>query len=139
MFYRDQFIFTVTYYTYYPFLTCEVKCDAAALDIPDWQDARSINLAVRGVIELFRAVKREDEVNRQILAFSVSHDHQSVRIRGHCVGIDGKNAKYYRHPIPKFDFADLDGRKSGRHISSPYGCLQFMDAHAFREHLFGYY
>ena len=74
----DQSFFMATYYMYFPFLTCEVKCGAAALDIADRQNAHSMTLAVRGIVELFRAVKREDEVNRKILAFSVSHDHQSV-------------------------------------------------------------
>ncbi|KAL2132770.1 hypothetical protein VTI74DRAFT_3394 [Chaetomium olivicolor] len=61
-----------TYYMYFPFLTCEVKCVAAALDIADRQNAHSMTLAVRGIVELLRAVKREDEVNWKILAFSVS-------------------------------------------------------------------
>ncbi|KAK3343218.1 hypothetical protein B0H65DRAFT_429446 [Neurospora tetraspora] len=34
-----------------------------------------MTLAVRAIVELFRIVKREDEVHRQILTFSVSHDH----------------------------------------------------------------
>lgn len=96
---------------YFPFLTCEVKYDAAALDIADPPAERhSMILAVRGVVELFLAVKREDEVNQPILAFSVSQDHQFVRIYGHHAVINGKDAKYHRHPIPKFDFTDLDGR-----------------------------
>ncbi|POR31095.1 Hypothetical protein TPAR_08665 [Tolypocladium paradoxum] len=64
-----------TYYIYFPFLTYEVKCGAATLDIADRQNAHSMTLAVRGIVELFRAIKREDEVNRKILGFSVSHDH----------------------------------------------------------------
>lgn len=31
----DQSFFMATYYMYLPFLTCEVKCSAAALDIAD--------------------------------------------------------------------------------------------------------
>ncbi|KAH6614586.1 hypothetical protein B0J18DRAFT_494180 [Chaetomium sp. MPI-SDFR-AT-0129] len=76
----DQSFFMGTYYMYFPFLTCEVKCGAAALDIADRQNAHSMTLAVRSIVKLFCTVKREDEVNRKILAFSVSHDHQSVRI-----------------------------------------------------------
>ncbi|KAK4647084.1 uncharacterized protein QC761_0025640 [Podospora bellae-mahoneyi] len=76
----DQSFFMATCYMYFPFLTGEVKCGAAALDIADRQNAHSMTLAVRGIVELFRAVEREDEVNRKILAFSVSHNHQSVRI-----------------------------------------------------------
>jgi len=106
----DQSFFMATYYMYFPFLTCEVKCGAAALDIADRQNAHSMTLAVRAVVELFRAVKREGEVNRQILAFSVSHDHRSVRIYGHYAVIDGKDVKYYRHPIREFSFTELDGK-----------------------------
>jgi len=107
----DQSFFMATYYMYFPFLTCEVKCGAAALDIADRQNAHSMTLAIRGIVELFRAVKREDEVNRRILAFSVSHDHRSVRLYGHYPVITGKDTKYYRHPIRTFDFTELDGEE----------------------------
>ncbi|KND86127.1 hypothetical protein TOPH_09249 [Tolypocladium ophioglossoides CBS 100239] len=106
----DQSFFMATYYMYFPFLTCEVKCGAAALDIADRQNAHSMTLAVRGIVELFRAVKREDEVNRKILAFSVSHNHRSVRIYGHYPVITKKDIKYYRHPIHDFSFTALDGK-----------------------------
>ncbi|KAK4182104.1 hypothetical protein QBC35DRAFT_468339 [Podospora australis] len=106
----DQSFFMATYYMYFPFLTCEVKCGAAALDVADRQNAHSMTLAVRGVVELFHAVKREDEVNREILAFSVSHDHRSVRIYGHYPVITGKDINYYRHLIHTFDFTALDGK-----------------------------
>ncbi|KAK3368555.1 hypothetical protein B0H63DRAFT_534826, partial [Podospora didyma] len=91
--------------------TCEVKCSAAAFDTADRQNAHSMTLAVRGIVELFRAVKREDDVNGKILAFSVSHDHhRSVRIYGHYPVITRKDIKYYRHPIHTFDFTALDGK-----------------------------
>ena len=52
----------------------------------------------------------EDEVNRKILAFSVSHNHRSVRLYGHYPVITRKDTKYYRHPIRTFDFTELDGK-----------------------------
>ncbi|KAK4137560.1 hypothetical protein BT67DRAFT_113382 [Trichocladium antarcticum] len=106
----DQSFFMATYYMYFPFLTCEVKCGATVLDTADRQNAHSMTLAVRGIVELFRTVKREDEVSRKILAFSVSHDHRSVRIYGHYPVITGNDTKYYRHPIHTFDFTALDGK-----------------------------
>ncbi|KAL8284644.1 hypothetical protein RB600_009184 [Gaeumannomyces tritici] len=106
----DQSFFMATYYMYFPFLTCEVKCGAGALDVADRQNAHSMTLAVRAIVELFRAVKREGEVHRQIIAFSVSHDHRSVRIYGHYPVIAGKDTKYYRHPIHEFSFTALDGK-----------------------------
>lgn len=74
---------------YFPFLTCEVKCGAAALDIANRQNAHSMALAVRAFVELFRLVKCEEQVNREVLAFSVSRDHRSARIYGHYAVIDG--------------------------------------------------
>jgi hypothetical protein len=106
----DQSFFMGTYYMYFPFLTCEVKCGAAALDTADRQNAHSNTLAARAIVELFRLVKREKALNRQILAFSVSHDHCSVRIYGCYPVISGKDTRYYRHPIHKFDFTALDGK-----------------------------
>ncbi|KAL2111325.1 hypothetical protein VUR80DRAFT_10279 [Thermomyces stellatus] len=100
-----------TYYMYFPFLSCEVKCGASALDIADRQNAHSMTLAVRATVERFRAVKREDKVHCQILAFSISRDDRLVRIYGHYAVIDREDTKYYRYPIRKFDFTDLDGKE----------------------------
>ncbi|KAI0913155.1 hypothetical protein F4823DRAFT_107902 [Ustulina deusta] len=69
-----------------------------------------MTMAARAIVELFRLVGREDKVDRQILTFSVSHDHCSVRIYGYYPIINGKDTKYYRHPIHKFDFTALDGK-----------------------------
>ncbi|KIV98426.1 uncharacterized protein PV09_09758 [Verruconis gallopava] len=107
----DQSYFMATYYMYFPFLTCEVKCGAASLDIADRQNAHSMTLAVRATVELFRLVGREMELHREILAFSISHNHRSVRIYGHYAVIDGKDTKYYRHPIHEFSFTALDGKE----------------------------
>jgi hypothetical protein len=106
----DQSFFKATYYMYFPFLSCEVGCGSTSLDIADRKNAHSMTLAVRAVVELFRAVNRADVVHRQILAFSISHDHQAVRIYGHYAVIDGDDVKYYRHPIRKFDLTELNGR-----------------------------
>lgn len=103
--------FMATTRMYFPFLTCEVKCGAAALDIADRQNAHSMTVAVRALVELFRSVKREKELDREILAFSVSHDHRSVRIYGHYPLIKGDKTTFYRHPIHTFDFTALDGKE----------------------------
>jgi len=106
----DRSIFANTYYMYFAFLTCEVKC-AGQLDIADRQNAHSMTLAVRAIVELFRLVKREQEVNREILAFSVSHDDQYVRLYGHYAVIGGKETTYHRHQIRNFSFVELDGKE----------------------------
>ncbi|KAL8696804.1 MAG: hypothetical protein Q9201_007468, partial [Fulgogasparrea decipioides] len=106
----DTSFFVATYRMYFPFLTCEVKCGAAALDIADRQNAHSMTIAVRSVVELYRAVKRERELSREILAFSISHDDRTVRIYGHYAVIDGNKTTFYRHPIKTFDFTSEEGK-----------------------------
>lgn len=103
--------FMATWQMYFPFLTCEVKCGAAALDVADRQNAHSMTMAARGVVELFRLVGREKELHREILAFSISHDDRTVRIYGHYPIINGKDTTYYRHPIRDFSFTELDGKE----------------------------
>src|SRR5262249_18409898 len=107
----DQSYFMGTYYMYFAFLTCEVKCGAAALDIADRQNAHSMTLATRAIVELFRLVGREMELHREILAFSISHDYRAVRIYGHYPVIEGKDTTYYRHPIHEFSFTALEGKE----------------------------
>ena len=103
--------FMATTQMYFPFLSCESKCGAAALDVADRQNAQSMSIALRALVVLYRYVKREKELNREILAFSISHDHSSVRIYGHYPVIEGDKIIFYRHPIHKFDFTALDGKE----------------------------
>jgi hypothetical protein len=109
--FSEMSLFMGIYYMYFPFLACEVKCGATALDVADRQNAHSMTLAVRAIVELFRLVKREKELHREILAFSFSHDHRTVRIYGHYPIIDGKKTTFYRHPIREFSFMELDGKE----------------------------
>ena len=46
-----------------------------------------------------------------LLAFSISHDHRSVRIYGHYPIIDGKNTTFHRHPIRTFDVTELEEKE----------------------------
>lgn len=109
--FSESSLFMGTYFMYFPFLTCEVKCGAGLLDVADRQNAHSMTLAVRGIVELFRLVKREKELHREILAFSISHDHNIVRIYGHYPIINGKDTTFYRYSIRKFDFTELEGKE----------------------------
>lgn len=95
---------------YFPFLTSEVKCGNEALNIADRQNAHSASVAVNAVVELYRAVFRQDKLHREILAFSVSHDHQAVKIYGHYALIDGKDTSFYRHLIHHFSIISQDGK-----------------------------
>ncbi|CAE7175306.1 hypothetical protein PTTW11_05780 [Pyrenophora teres f. teres] len=92
-----QSYFMTTYYMYFLFLTCE--------------SAHGMSLAVRAIVELFRLVKREEELHRQILVFSISHDHRSVRIYSHYPVINGKDTTFFRHPICAFDFTAMESKE----------------------------
>ena len=95
----------------FPFFTCEVKCGLGELDIADRQNANSMTLAVRGLVEFFRFLKREGELHRKILAYSISHDDKVVRIYGHYPVIDGDKTAFYRHSIKNFDFTSEEGKE----------------------------
>lgn len=101
--------FMGTFYMYFPFFTCEVKCGSAGLDAADRQNLHSMTLAVRAVVELFRLVNRAEELHREILAFSISHDHEAVRIWGHFPVIEGTKITYWRHSLRKYDFTEREG------------------------------
>ena len=68
-----------------------------------------MTLAVRGVIKLFRIVKREKELYLQILTFLILYNYGTVRIYGYYFVIDGNKTTFYRHFIYKFNFIELDG------------------------------
>lgn len=104
----DKSFFMATWYMYFPFFTCEVKCGSAALEVADRQNAHSMTIAVRGIVELFRIAGRLKEVNRRVLAFSISHDHDGVRIFAHYAVVDG-DPKYYRRRILKYSLSELNG------------------------------
>lgn len=106
----DRSFFVGTGSTFFPFLACEAKCHSSDLVVAERQTAHSMTLAVRGVAELFRWRKRENEVDRQILAFSITHDHHSVNIYGHYPVMRKKDIQYYRHTIKSFDFTMDNGK-----------------------------
>ncbi|KAH7016657.1 hypothetical protein B0J12DRAFT_417504 [Macrophomina phaseolina] len=120
---EDESVFKATSLMYFPFLTCEVKCGTAALDVADRQNAHSMGIAVRAVVELFRLVNREEELQRTILGFAISHDHRMVRIYGYYPVIKGKETTYYRQAIDAFDFTVQNGRdrwKSYKFVKNIY-------------------
>lgn len=96
---------------FFPFLTVEVKCNKPSLGLADRQNAHSMTRALRGVVDLFRLVNREKELNRKILGFSVSHDHDNVKIHGHYPVICKDKTAYYRYPVREFSITARNGRE----------------------------
>ena len=89
---------------FFPFLTAEVKCGNEALHIAERQNAHSAAVAANAVVELYRLVSRQDELNRKILTYSISHDNEAVRMFGHYALIEGNHTVWYRDPIKKCYF-----------------------------------
>ncbi|KAL8800739.1 MAG: hypothetical protein Q9182_004944 [Xanthomendoza sp. 2 TL-2023] len=77
--------FMATTRMYFPFLTCEVKCGAAALDFADRQNAQSMSVALRALVvgEDLRPLLRDR----------------------------GRQDYFYHNPIRTFDFTEQDGRE----------------------------
>lgn len=105
---RDQSFFLGTYYMYFPFVAYEMK---HGHQFAERKNAETMTVAIRGVVELFRAVEREKEIDRRILGFSISHDQSYIKIHGHYPVIDGKDTEYCTHPIHKFDITAMRGRE----------------------------
>lgn len=99
----------------FPFLTCEAKSGDQAMSRAQSQNINNGSIAVNAIIKLYQAAFEESEphlvkeLHGKVLAFSVSHDHDSVRIWGHyAVMQDG--LKYYYHDIEQFSLTIRDGR-----------------------------
>ncbi|KAE9976117.1 hypothetical protein EG327_008222 [Venturia inaequalis] len=105
----DTSLLLATRYMHFPYFTCEVKCASQPLEVAERQNLHSMTVALKGIVELHRAVGRLHVVHRRILTFSLSHDHTCVSIWGHYPVITGKKVDYYRHQIKNFNFAELTG------------------------------
>ncbi|KAI9674188.1 MAG: hypothetical protein M1817_002006 [Caeruleum heppii] len=96
--------FMATDAMYFPFLIAEVKCSKEALVVAERQNAHNASIAANAVVELYRAASRIQELDQEILVFSVSHDHSAVRIDGHYASITGEVVEFHRHCIYESSF-----------------------------------
>jgi hypothetical protein len=94
--------FKATYYMLFPFLIKEVKTGIMGLDTADNQNLHSATIAVRAVVELFKLVGREKELHQEIVALTISHDDQSIRLYAHYPIIDGDKVTIWRHTADQY-------------------------------------
>ncbi|KAL4735195.1 hypothetical protein BDV11DRAFT_174044 [Aspergillus similis] len=87
---------------HFPFLVSEVKSKTAGLHVATYQSMHSMALCLRGIIYLFRLVKREHELDRMILGFSITHNTSDVQIYGYYPIISGPEITYHTHDISSF-------------------------------------
>lgn len=91
-----------TSYMFFPCFSCEI----GPLAITQRQNVHNMTVGMHAVVELFRGVNREAELHRQILAFSISHNHRQVQIVAHYPVILGGITNYFQQILHSFDFAD---------------------------------
>lgn len=127
----DFSLIMATHYMYFPFFTCEVKGPDTSLDVADRQNAHSMTIAVKAVVELFRYVRRERELHQEIVAFSISHDCQTVRIYGHYAFVHERSFTFYRHQLDRFDITADRGQRRW----AAYKFTQNLYAHWMPMHL----
>ena len=66
---------------------------------------------VRGVVKLFKLVKREKELDREILASSISQDHRTVRIYKYYALVEEGKTTFNQNLIHRaFNFTALEGK-----------------------------
>jgi hypothetical protein len=70
---EDYSYVAVTPNMYYPFLTAEVKSEAAALVFSDRQNLGNMATALQNLVRLYRLVGREMELHREISGWSISY------------------------------------------------------------------
>jgi len=87
-----------------------VKSSIGALGIANRQNAHSMGIAVRALVELFKLVKREKELHREILTFSIAHDGNFVQIHGWYPIFTGEKLTIHRHEIYTFGLTMGDER-----------------------------
>ncbi|PNP52008.1 hypothetical protein THARTR1_07217 [Trichoderma harzianum] len=91
-----------TPFMFFPFFACEI----GSLSMAQRQNTHSMTIGMHAVVELFRGVKREAELNRQVLAFSIAHSHHEVQIAAHYPVILGEDTSFFQKVLYSFDFAD---------------------------------
>lgn len=102
-------LFSFTPNLCFPFLMCEAKAGVKGTDEADLQNLHSASIAVRAIIELYKAAfgtkdpARVNGLYGQVLAFSVSHNSRQVNLYGHYAVLGDDSARTL-----KFDCYDID-------------------------------
>ncbi|KAG8629893.1 hypothetical protein KVT40_001512 [Elsinoe batatas] len=107
----------------FPFLVCEVKTGETGLNQADRQNIHSASIAVRAIVELYKAAfgvqdpARITNLYGQVLAFSISHDNDRAQVYGHyCALKEATNdeLEFYRYPLTFVSLSAADGADKDR-------------------------
>lgn len=110
--------FQFTHNLCFPFLICEAKTGQEGLQKADQQNIHSASIAVRAIIELYKAAygtnqpDRVDKLFGQVLVFSVSHNNDLACLYGHYAIPSNKissGLEFYRFGIDVISLSAGDG------------------------------
>ncbi|OJD33788.1 uncharacterized protein BKCO1_27000117 [Diplodia corticola] len=108
---------------YFPFLTCEVKAPTESIEVADNQNGYSMLVAVRSMVDLFRAAKTDFTGSGHIMAFSISYNHEWVYIHAYYPILDGEETTIYRRKVYKYNLSPdetTDTRRSWNFVRNVY-------------------
>ena len=117
---------------YFPFLICEVKGSDRPIQEAERQAMHSASIAARAVIQLYRKISSAEQLNRQILTISVSHNNTTIKVFGHFAHIDNEHITFFRHRIYAADFA---ADFASRDWAKAYRITRGIYDHFFPKHL----
>ncbi|KAF4546260.1 uncharacterized protein LTHEOB_4257 [Lasiodiplodia theobromae] len=81
-----------------PFLTCEAKA-LDVFEVAESQNCWSMFIAVRATVKLFEIANLQDDINREILAFSVGYNQRDVEVHAYYPILDKDCTKIFRREI----------------------------------------
>ncbi|KAI9830320.1 MAG: hypothetical protein M1826_004931 [Phylliscum demangeonii] len=110
---EKPFFFTANFC--FPFLICEAKPGLSGMAKADFQNIHSGSIAVRAILELYKAAFGSTDPNRvnqlygQVLVFTVSHDNEMVKLYGHYAVLRNTKLEFYRYNFAVFSLVMDDG------------------------------
>ncbi|KAI9046167.1 uncharacterized protein KD926_004005 [Aspergillus affinis] len=94
----------------FPFLAVQLKSANGSLETAIRQNSHTMARALRGVIELFKMVGRQDELHRSALGVFIIHNHCEVEIYVNFARIENGQATYHYELLEGFSFTWEEGR-----------------------------
>ena len=118
---------------YFPFLLCEAKSGNQAIARANQQNAQSSSLVVNAMIELHRVLGDSyiSQLSGQILVFSVSHNHEQIKIYSHYAILDGTQTTFYRYLFDSFNL----NTGLGQYREKVYGFVREVYHEFYQAHL----
>lgn len=107
---RERNPLMASFLMFFPFFTCEVKATGVGLEVANRQNISSGSVTINALITLYRAAGREKELDKKILAFSISHDDKTFEIYGHYASLETPEQRFYRYSIRRAYFAEQEDR-----------------------------